>query len=94
METGTQLGDEGGVKQYYQQTMLTFVGSFALLILPLTLMAYCPKTRACTFSSRLAVIVTQDSTQALAAFDRAMPWDWIELGPDELVPQPWWFRSW
>ena len=49
---------------------------------------YCPKTRACTFSSRLTVIVTQDSTQALAAFDRAVPWERIEVGPDDLVLQP------
>lgn len=49
---------------------------------------YCPKTRACTFSSRLAVIVTQDSTQALAAFDRAIPRERIELGPDDLVLRP------
>ena len=48
----------------------------------------CPKTRACLFSSRLAVIVTQDSTQALAAFDRARPRERIELGPDELILQP------
>ena len=55
-----------------------------LLLLP----PFCPKTRACTFSSRLTVIVTQDSTQALAAFDSALPRERIELGPDNLVLQP------
>ena len=37
------------------------------------LVSYCPETRAHTFASRLTVVVAQDSTQALAAFDRAMP---------------------